>query len=182
MPYIMDLYANGGCRRNGQPDAIAAAAVVMTNKYGHRTTWTDRLPSSPAPTGHRAQLSAIILALEQAKAKAQQMPSCPDMDISIFTDSTYVIGCMTQWCFRWMRNGFQNHRGREIANRDLVEKALLLEGEVLAAGTVDWVWVPRDRNGVAHAVVNGELDQMEPGYVNSDSDAPIRPAWERGGR
>ena len=73
-----------------------------------------------------------------------------------------------------MRNGFRNHRGREIADRDLVERALVLEGEVLEAGTIDWVWVPRGRNGVAHVVVNGELDQMEPGFVDSDSDSPIR--------
>ena len=79
-----------------------------------------------------------------------------------------------------MRNGFRSSRGREVANRDLIERALLLEGDVLGAGTVDWVWVPRSRNEVAEAVVDGVLDEMEPGYEDSGSDSPIRASWERG--
>ena len=79
-----------------------------------------------------------------------------------------------------MRNGFRSSMGREVANRDLIERALLLEGDVLGAGTVDWVWVPRSRNEVAEAVVDGVLDEMEPGYVGSGSDSPIRASWERG--
>ncbi|CAF9928220.1 MAG: hypothetical protein ALECFALPRED_003982 [Alectoria fallacina] len=180
MPYTMNLYTNGGCRPNSQTGPIAAAAVVMTNKYSHRTIWTRRLPSSPVPTSQRAKLCAIILALEQAQLKAQQMRSRPHMDITILTDSKYVIGCMTEWCQKWMRNGFRSSRGREVANRDLIERALLLEGDVLGAGTVDWVWVPRSRNEVAEAVVDGVLDEMEPGYEDSGSDSPIRASWERG--
>lgn len=180
MPYIMDLYADGVCRRNSEAGPIAAAAVVMTNKYGHSTTWTHRLPSTPTPTSQRAQLCAIILALERAQTKAQQMRSGPNMDIIIITSSKYAVGCMTQWCWKWMRNGFRNQRGREISNRDLIEKALVLEGEVLGAGTVEWRWVPRAQNGEAEDVVNGVLDEMEPGYEASDSDAPIWGSRKRG--
>lgn len=81
-----------------------------------------------------------------------------------------------------MKNGFRNYRRREVANRDLIEKALILEGKVLEVGTVDWVWVPRSQNEVADAVVHGVLDEMEFGSEDSDSDsdAPIRAPWERG--
>lgn len=69
-----------------------------------------------------------------------------------------------------MRNGFRNHRGREVANRDLIERALVLEGKVLEMGTVEWVWEPRRVNGVAFAVVEVVLDEMEPGYGDEDGD------------
>ena len=150
----------------------------MTNKYHRRRTWTQRLTSSPKATNQRAQLCAIIFALEQARTKAEQLRSRPEMDITIHTDSKYVYGCMTQWCFKWMSNEFKNRMGGEIANRDLIEKALLLEGKVLEFGTVDWDWVPRGRNRVANAVANGVVRRMEPGYVASGSDSPIRQAWE----
>lgn len=58
-------------------------------------------------------------------------------------------------------------------NRDLIEEALGLEREVRAAGTVEWVWVPRGRNGGADAVVDAVLDEMERGCVDSDSDSPV---------
>lgn len=81
-----------------------------------------------------------------------------------------------------MRNGFRNRRGREVAHRDLIERALRLEGEVLeTGGRVEWVWEPRGRVGVAYRLVSVVLDEMEPGYVDSESDAPIRTIWEKGG-
>ena len=82
-----------------------------------------------------------------------------------------------------MRNGFRSARNREIANRDLVERALVLEGMVLGAGTVEWVWVPRSRNEVAGEVVEGLLDRMEDGEEDEDEDegGPIWESWGRGG-
>lgn len=176
MPYNMNLFADGRCRHNSPNGPITAAAVTMTNKYDHRTTWTRHLAASPQQSAHRAQLGAIILALEQAQIKAQTMHSHTQMYITINTNSKYVIGCMTEWCVKWMRNGFQNARGREVADRDLIEQALFLERSVLGKGTVDWVWLPRSQIGVVGAVVDGLLDEMEPGYEDPDSDAPFWPS------
>lgn len=185
MPYTMTLHASGSCRPTSQRGPIAAAAVTMTNKYGRRTTQTHQLPPSPPPTPQRAQLSAIILALQQARLKTLQPRPGPGprprVDVTIHTDSKYAMGCMTQWCWKWARNGFRTRRGREVVDRDLIERALLLEGEVLRAGTVEWVWVPRGRNGAVGAVVEGVLDGMEFGSEDEDGDEPVRrPEWEGG--
>ena len=83
---------------------------------------------------------------------------------------------MTDWSLKWIKNGFQNARGREVADRDLIERALFLEGSVLGKGTVDWVWLPRSQIGEVGAVVDGLLDEMEPGYEDPDSDAPFWPS------
>ncbi|CAF9919632.1 hypothetical protein IMSHALPRED_004679 [Imshaugia aleurites] len=183
MPYTMSLHAHGGSRPNHPTGPIGAAAVTMTNKYHHLTTQTTLLTGPPPPTTQRAHLSAIILALELALTKSQQLRRRTPMDVTIHTDSKYAFGCMTQWWRKWMRNGFRSARNREIANRDLVERALVLEGMVLGAGTVEWVWVPRSRNEVAGEVVEGLLDRMEDGEEDEDEDegGPIWESWGRGG-
>ena len=166
----MDLFAEGRCRHSGTPGIIAAAAVTMTNKYDHRKTWVECLPDSPTPTTHRAEFHAAILALEKAELKAQQVHTPTHMDITIHTSSKYVIACMTQWCLRWIENDFKTAKGREVANRDLVETAVDLVRSVQDAGTVYWVWVPRSQNRVVRAEVKRLLDVMEPWYEE--------PAWD----
>ena len=87
---------------------------------------------------------------------------------------------MTEWWRKWLQNGFKNYRGREIKDRDLVERALLLEREVLErARTVEWVCIMKGENGIARKVVGGILDKMEGrGQNEGDSDEPIWEDWE----
>ncbi|KAL3454587.1 hypothetical protein BJX65DRAFT_260844 [Aspergillus insuetus] len=67
MVYIIDLYADGGCHGNGQPGAIAAAAVIFKKgKERWRPKHSVALPRNPPLTNQRAELTAIILALEKA--------------------------------------------------------------------------------------------------------------------
>jgi ribonuclease HI len=65
MVYVMEIYIDGGCRGNGQPGAIGAAAAVFKHRYGHKA-WTRVLPRYPPPTNQRAEITAIIMALQQA--------------------------------------------------------------------------------------------------------------------
>ncbi|KAI3328833.1 hypothetical protein F4824DRAFT_506163 [Ustulina deusta] len=52
----MEFYVDGGCRGNGQPGVIGAAA---------NSKWkSQHLPRYPTPTNQRAEITAIIIALE----------------------------------------------------------------------------------------------------------------------
>ncbi|RDW83632.1 uncharacterized protein DSM5745_03958 [Aspergillus mulundensis] len=79
MPYIMNLYVDGGCRNNGAPNAFGAAAAAHKNKWGRFRSWTRSLPrgTTPTPTSQRAELTAIILALEKALARYKGLHSSP---------------------------------------------------------------------------------------------------------
>lgn len=185
MPYTMTLHATGACRHinHDKDPSFAAAAVIMINKYEKLKIWTYQLPTTSSLTTQRAHLAAIILALEIALSKSQDLRRQPrtQMDVTIRTDSKYAFGCMTQWWRKWLRNGFKNYRGREIKDRDLVERALLLEREVLErARMVEWVCVTKREIEVAGKVVKGMLDKMEGrGEDEGDSDEPIWEAWEK---
>ena len=67
---------------------------------------------------------------------------------------------MTQWCQKWQNNGFINSSGYEVTNRDLIERALDLESDILQHGNVHWEWISRSDNTVADEAVNDEMDEM----------------------
>ena len=68
---------------------------------------------------------------------------------------------MTDWIYKWTRNGWVNAAGNQVANRDLIEKASDLDDQVKELGTVDYVWIPRSENQDADEAVSNRLDDME---------------------
>ena len=161
MPYIMQMYVDGGCRRNGYSNAIGAAACVLIPRWGKNPYWTRKLPSYPAPTSQRAELTAVILALETAWDKYMNLDGDPKIQVTIHVDSKYALGCMTEWRDKWEGNGFINSAGNEVANRDLIEEAYRLEEKVANEGWVQFLWIPRSENESADEEVNKVLDGMD---------------------
>ena len=162
MGYKMIMYVDGGCRNNGYAGAYGACACFIVRKWGQNETYTRRLPAwdDPVPTSQRAELQAIILALEHAIDEREDLNNNPYMYVTIYTDSRYAHGCMTKWYDKWQNNGFINSAGYEVVNRDLIERALELESDILNHGKVTWEWIPRSDNTVADEAVNDELDDM----------------------
>ncbi|TVY82812.1 Ribonuclease H [Lachnellula suecica] len=146
MVYRMEIYVDGGCRGNGQPDAIGTAAAVFAGQYGGLEGFTKVLPQHPAPTNQRAEITAIIIALAHAIAKANGLdarnPRC------------------VQWIYKWTQNGWTNAAGFEVANRDLVEQAVDLDGRLKELGTVRYTWIPRSENEVADRLCNEVMDNL----------------------
>lgn len=70
-------------------------------------------------TNQRAELKACILALKKCKDNL-------DNEINIYTDSKYVIGCMTEWIDNWIKNDWKKSDGKEIKNLKLIKKLHLL--------------------------------------------------------
>ncbi|KAL8770781.1 MAG: hypothetical protein Q9209_003648 [Squamulea sp. 1 TL-2023] len=157
----MHMSVDGACRGNGYPGTTASAAVIIHKRSGRTRSESYCLPSDPPPTSQRAELSAIIFALRLALNQQNNLDSRPFMDVEIDTDSKYAHRCMTEWRYKWEKNGFVNAAGREVANRDLIEKALDLEAEVEENGKVRYGWVPREENSMADEVANQALDEAE---------------------
>jgi ribonuclease HI len=161
MVYVMEFNVGGGCRRNGKPDPIGAAACCLQRRWdGYKYQTRSLLRSNPTPTNQRAELTAIIMALEWALKKYDELQTSPELDVRINSDSKYAVGCVETWIYKWARNGWQNSRGCEIANRDLVEKASDLDDLVKELGSVTYTWVPRSDNKDANGHCNEELDEQ----------------------
>jgi ribonuclease HI len=161
MVYVIDLYADGGCRGNGQPGAIGAAAVIFKKRKSRwRPKHSVALPRNPPPTNQRAELTAVILALEKAREQYKKMLTYPNLDVTIHVDSKYAIGCMTKWIHKWRRNGWTNRRGEPVANKDLIMRASALDNELKKLGSVDYEWIPRDENWRADQLCNENMNQQ----------------------
>ncbi|QVM11183.1 hypothetical protein D8B26_005833 [Coccidioides posadasii str. Silveira] len=104
MVYRMMIYVDGACRRNGSDNAIGAAAAVHKSRHGTRPhCWARRLEAYESPTNQQAELIAVILGLEMALDKHQQLRSNPVLDITIHSDSRYAVDCMNIWVEKWIQ-------------------------------------------------------------------------------
>ncbi|ETS75620.1 hypothetical protein PFICI_12564 [Pestalotiopsis fici W106-1] len=163
MPYRMVFNVDGGCRWNGQPNAIGAAAACLY--YGRNDDYWSRseiLPDSPTPTSSRAELMAINLALEWALERCEELHSDPYCIIEIYSDSQFAVDCMTYWRDIWPDNGWLNGRGCEVAKKDLLEKAFAKHHQILDEfGEVNYYWIPREENDDADWECNEALDEKE---------------------
>ena len=134
---------------------------MVSSQYGGTHWWRRSLPLYPAPTSQRAEITSIILALELALKKYETLDTNPYLDATVYTDSKYAVGCMTDWIYKWSGNGWINSKGYEVANRDLVQEASRLDDGVKELGDVEYVWIPRDRNEEADRVCNEDLDRQK---------------------
>ncbi|CAI7655224.1 unnamed protein product [Penicillium manginii] len=158
MVYTMKIYTDGGCRGNGSQNAIGAAAAVLMRKWGSPKSWVRPLNSWPTPTSQRAELEAIILALQKALEVYEGLGNEPVLDVTIYSDS---------------RNGWINCAGDTVANQDLLEKASDLDDRLREEGVVEYVWIPREQNELADKICDENMDNQkkELEYYDSDSDS-----------
>lgn len=158
MPYNILFNVDGGCRNNGYSNAIGAAAAVRMVSDGCYIPWTR--PIYEGPTSQRAELTAIIIALEEALNEYTGRNRNQELDLTIRADSQYAVNCMTNWIYRWTRNGWVNSAGRPVANRDLIEEAIRLHNQAVALGSVRYEHIPRWENDLADYYCNQTLDEM----------------------
>ncbi|KAH8806024.1 ribonuclease H1 [Xylogone sp. PMI_703] len=161
MVYIMRIYVDGGCRHNGSIFATGAAAAVLKRRNGKAWVWTTDLPSYPRPTNQRAEISAIVLALEQALDICYNLNSNQYLDVKIYSDSKYAVNCMNEWVYKWSANGWINSSGCEVANRDLIEEASDLDNRLKEEGSVKYIWIPRGENVDADRFCNEALNKQQ---------------------
>ncbi|KAI1113195.1 ribonuclease H-like domain-containing protein [Nemania sp. NC0429] len=162
MVYRMDFYVDGGCRGNGRSRSIGAAACLLMKPYNRGYRWkARRLDPYPRPTNQRAELTAIIMALDWALQKYDALDYHRELDVRIYTDSRYAVGCMTRWIDNWIENGWRTSDGTRVANRDLIEEAAYMDDRLAELGSVRYIWIPRAENEDADRHCNDELDDME---------------------
>lgn len=83
----------------------------------------------PHTTNNRMELQAVISALAYLREHAGA--------VRVYTDSTYVIRGITQWCWAWIKRGWKTAEGKDVVNADLWKKLITL---VSARGgkTIQW--------------------------------------------
>jgi len=154
---FVEVYTDGACSNNGQGGAKAGVGVWWGEKhhlnYSHRV-WGCR------ETNNVGEIQAATVALHQAvNAKVDKL--------IIYTDSQFVINCVTKWMAGWKRNGWMTASKQPVKNREDLEDLdkVLQENKGLK---VRWEYV----KGHAGIKGNDEADRLAVAGAKKNSPAP----------
>ena len=97
------IYTDGACL--GNPGKGGWAAIII-EPNGER----EIVGYEKSTTNNRMELKAVIEALKEIEVNSQ---------ISLFSDSKYVIDGVTKWIKNWKMNDWKTTNKKEIKNLDL---------------------------------------------------------------
>jgi ribonuclease HI len=123
------VFTDGASRGNPGAGGYGAVIVSLVSKevweFGDREDGT---------TNNRMEMSAIVRALHEI----ENINPAGDYEVTIHTDSKYVMKGATLWIFGWQKNNWQTKNKTDVLNRDLWENlAQLIEGK-----KIEWKHVP----------------------------------------
>ena len=124
----VELYTDGACRGNPGPGGWGALLRYDEQErelYGYQAN----------ATNNQMELMAAIRGLE---ALTQ---SC---EVSLTTDSKYVLQGMTEWMAGWKRKGWKSASGQPVKNQDLWQRL----DKAAQPHKIKWNWV---RGHTGHA-------------------------------
>jgi ribonuclease HI len=118
MIFMITIFTDGAARGNPGPGGWGAIVVGEDTaiEIGGREEHT---------TNNRMELMAVISALESIPR---------EREITIYTDSAYVLNGSTRWIFNWRRNNWITTQKEEVLNRDLWERMF----ETITHKIIDW--------------------------------------------
>ncbi len=118
---VIRITTDGACK--GNPGPGGWAAILEWNG-------TEKLLSGAEPhtTNNRMEMTAALKALEALKR-----PS----DVTLVTDSRYLMDGMTQWLDGWQRNGWRNASRQPVKNADL----WMALARAARPHSIRWEWV-----------------------------------------
>lgn len=118
---IYKIYTDGGCSGNGYSHAVGGWGYFIINE-DNKSIGTGMGKETPS-TNQRMELLAAIKALEHYKYHF--MKEFPQDQVIVYSDSAYLINCVTQkWYINWQNNGWHNAKKEPVANQDLWEKLI----------------------------------------------------------
>ena len=117
----VEVFTDGACKGNPGPGGWGALLRI-----GHHEK--EMSGSEPETTNNRMEMLAAIKALQALNQPCQ---------VTLHTDSKYVLDGITRWVFGWQKNGWKTADRKPVKNADLWQ-------DLLAAARphkVEWVWV-----------------------------------------
>ena len=132
----LEIYTDGACL--GNPGPGGWAALIIDNNQEKILSGNNEMT-----TNNRMELLAVIKALESINHH---------LEITIYTDSKYVINGITSWIKKWKTNDWKNSSKTPVKNIDLW-KILDVSSQ---KKKIKWVWV----KGHSGNTYNDKVDEI----------------------
>ena len=140
----IDIYTDGACRGNPGPGGWGALLIY---KDADKTIYGGEKNT----TNNRMEMTAIIEALKIVKM---------DCEITLYTDSKYVMDGITKWLPNWKKKGWITSNKKPVKNKDLWQ---ILE-ECISKQNIEWQWVKGHAgipgNEKADELANQGIDEL----------------------
>jgi ribonuclease HI len=117
----VEIFTDGACKGNPGPGGWG----VLLRMGRHEKELSG---GEPATTNNRMEMTAVIRALDAL------IEPC---EVTIHSDSRYVIDGMTQWIHGWQKKGWVNSSKKPVRNADLWHELI----EAARRHKVTWQWV-----------------------------------------
>ncbi|CAN3354207.1 hypothetical protein DICA4_B04016 [Diutina catenulata] len=126
------IYVNGACRGNGRFRMPSAGAGIYFGENDTRNvfaplTFYDNVKIVRL-SKQRAELWACFMALTQLAGDCDE-GVCGKAAV-IHTDSIYVYRVMTEWTYKWAKNGYRTIRGEPVTNQDIIQNLVALQYKI----------------------------------------------------
>ena len=144
----IEIFTDGAC--SGNPGAGGWGVILR-----YKDVEKELSGGEENTTNNRMELMAVIAALSALKK------TC---NISLYTDSQYVMKGITEWMANWKQNGWHTaHKKQEVKNIDLWQRL----DELVNRHEIRWVWV-RGNNGHVEnercdALARSEVEKIKAG-------------------
>ncbi|MCQ4239695.1 ribonuclease H family protein [Stutzerimonas stutzeri] len=122
------IYTDGACINNGKADARAGWGAVLRNPEGDVLEIAGPVPESQPQTNGRAELLALVEALERCAKPAP---------IILYTDSQYIANACNGWLPDWKARGWRKADKKPPEHLDLWQRL----DQQLQAKDVSVCWV-----------------------------------------
>ncbi|CDN16466.1 Ribonuclease HI [Richelia intracellularis] len=142
---IQSIYTDGACTGNPGPGGWAVVIYFNDGSIHEIGKQCDRT------TNNRMEMEAAVAALEYLQANGQREP------ITLYTDSEYLIKCVTKWVKGWKAKGWKKSDGKQVLNQDL-----LVTLDELNSRQIKWQHV----KGHAGNVGNERCDAIARAFAN----------------
>ncbi|MBN9555178.1 MAG: ribonuclease HI [Alphaproteobacteria bacterium] len=134
---IIELFTDGAC--SGNPGPGGWAAILRSDAHERELSGGET-----HTTNNRMEMTAVIEGLRAIKTPA---------DVSIHTDSKYVMDGARSWLPNWKKRGWKTADKKPVKNEDLWRA---LDEQQIRHLSVTWTWV----RGHSGHVENERADQL----------------------
>jgi ribonuclease HI len=117
----IEIFTDGACK--GNPGPGGWGAILRMGKHEKELSGSD-----PQTTNNRMEMTGVIRALNALTEPCE---------ITICTDSRYVIDGMTKWVHGWQKKGWVNASKQPVRNADLWHDLI----EACGRHKITWQWV-----------------------------------------
>lgn len=141
----IEIYTDGACRGNPGPGGWGALLI-----YGDERK--EICGGEKETTNNRMELSAAIHALAALKRPCE---------LTLYTDSKYVMTGIQQWIKGWKAKGWRTASKKPVKNVDLWQEL----DQLTQKHKIHWVWVKghagNDGNETADRLANRGIDELD---------------------